>query len=119
MQAASLVEHLPGAVVAADRAGVIRVWNAAASRLFGYAPDEAIGQTLDLIIPERFREAHWKGYDAALEAGTTKYAGRSMTTRAMPKNGEKLYVAMRFEIVRDAEGRVLGAVALASETQRP
>lgn len=119
MEAASLLEQLPDAVVAADRAGVIRVWNGAASRLFGYAPEEAIGQTLDLIIPERFRDAHWKGYDAALEAGQTKYAGRVMTTRALPKNGEKLYVAMRFAIVRDGEGRVLGAVAIASEAQRP
>ncbi|RIK96565.1 MAG: hypothetical protein DCC72_04695 [Burkholderiales bacterium] len=118
MEAASLLEQLPDAVVAADRAGVIRVWNAAAARLFGYAPDEAIGQTLDLIIPERFRDAHWKGYDAALEVGETKYSGRVMTTRATPKNGEKLYVGMCFAIVREPGGGVWGAVATARRVER-
>ncbi|MCO5100452.1 MAG: PAS domain-containing protein [Burkholderiaceae bacterium] len=119
MEPASLLEQLPDAVVAADRAGVIRVWNAAASQLFGYAPAEAIGQTLDLIIPERLRDAHWKGYHAALAAGQTKYAGRVMTTRATPKNGEKLYVGMCFAIVRDPSGQACGAVASARRVERP
>lgn len=117
MQPAAILEHLPDAVIAADREGVIRVWNEAAARIFGYAPHEAIGQSLDLIIPERLREAHWKGYDAALEAGTTKNAGKAMKTRALPKSGEKLYVSMRFAIVRDDEGRAIGAVALAREAE--
>lgn len=117
MDAAGLIEQLPDAVVAADREGVIRFWNAAAVELFGYAASEAIGQSLDLIIPERFRAAHWKGYDAALETGETKYAGRVMTTRATTRSGEKRYVALRFAIVREPDGRVWGAVALARETE--
>ncbi len=117
MQPAAILEHLPDAVVAADREGIIRAWNEAASRIFGYAPHEAIGQSLDLIIPERLRDAHWKAYDVALEAGTTKNGGKAMRTRAMPKSGEKLYVSMRFAIVRDAEDRVVGAVALACEAE--
>ena len=117
MQPAAVLEHLPDAVVASDREGIIRVWNEEASRLFGYAPAEAIGQSLDLIIPEHLRAAHWKGYDAALEAGTTKNRGKPMRTRATPKSGEKLYVSMRFAVVRDDEGRVIGAVALAREPE--
>lgn len=117
MQPAALLEQLPDAVVAADRDGFICAWNKAASRLFGHAANEAIGQSLDLIIPERFRDAHWKGYHAALAAGTTKYDGRVMKTRATPKSGEKLYVSMRFAIVRDEEGSVIGAVALAREAE--
>ncbi len=117
MQPAAILEHLPDAVVASDREGIIRVWNEAASRLFGYAPAEAIGRSLDLIIPEHLRDAHWKGYDAALGAGTTKNRGKAMRTRATPKSGEKLYVSMRFAVVRDDEGRVIGAVALAQEAE--
>ena len=119
MDAAALLEQLPDAVVASDRDGVIRVWNAAAARLFGYTASEAIGQSLDLIIPERLREAHWRGYDAAIAAGATKYSGKPLTTRALPKDGGKLYVAMRFGVLHDADGRAWGAVAVARETGRP
>lgn len=107
------------AIVAADRDGIIRVWNPGAERIFGYAADEALGRSLDLIIPERLREAHWKGYDAALAAGTTKHAGKPLTTRAVPKSGERLYLAMQFGILREADGRAWGAMAVARESERP
>lgn len=116
MDPGAILEQLPDAVVASDREGVIRVWNAAAAKLFGYGPDEAIGQSLDLIIPERLRAAHWKGYHAALAAGATKYTGKPLTTRALPRSGERLYVAMQFGVLHDAEGRASGAVAVARET---
>ena len=59
--AALLVEQAPDAVIFADREGTIREWNPAAERIFGYSRDEAVGQSLDIIVPERFREAHWRG----------------------------------------------------------
>ncbi len=119
MDPEAMLEQLPDAVVASDREGIIRVWNAAAAKLFGYAADEAIGQSLDLIIPERLREAHWKGYHGALAAGATKHSGKPLTTRAVPKSGERLYVAMQFGVLHDAEGRPWGAVAVAREAERP
>lgn len=118
MDTAALLEQLPDAVIACDRDGVIRVWNAAAARLFGHGASEAIGRSLDIIIPERLREAHWRGFDAAIAAGATKHTGRPLTTRAVAKSGEKLYVAMRFGVLHDAQGRACGAVAVAREAER-
>ena len=71
--AAVLLEQSPDAVIFAGIDGLITVWNPAAQRVFGFAPAEAIGQRLDIIVPEQFRSAHWTGYDRALEAGKTKY----------------------------------------------
>ena len=67
--AAVLLEQSPDAVIFAGIDGLITVWNPAAQRVFGFAPAEAIGQRLDIIVPEQFRSAHWTGYDRALEAG--------------------------------------------------
>src|SRR5688500_10225165 len=77
-RAVLLFEQAPDAVVFADREGIIREWNESATAIFGHARDEAVGQTLDLIVPERFREAHWRGYDRALADGDTKYRGQAM-----------------------------------------
>lgn len=119
MNAAALLEQLPDAVIASDREGVIRYWNAAAVTLFGFAADEAIGQSLDIIIPEHLRAPHWKGYHAALAAGKTKYSGKPLTTRALSRDGGKLYVAMLFGVLHDPDGSAWGAVAVARRTERP
>ncbi|GAB95030.1 PAS domain S-box-containing protein [Kineosphaera limosa] len=71
-----VVADLAERVIFADRGGVIRVWNASATANFGYTADEAIGQSLDLIIPERLREPHWRGYDAAIERRLAEVAER-------------------------------------------
>jgi PAS domain S-box-containing protein len=113
---ATLLAQLPDAVIYAERAGAIRAWNDAATRLFGHSPAEAIGAGLDLIIPERFRPAHWKGFDASMASGTTKYAGQVLTTRAAHKDGSKVYVDMTFAIVKDARGEVIGATAVCRRT---
>lgn len=113
-----LVADLPDAVVFADTQGVIRVWNAAAERVFGYPANEAIGQNLDIIVPERFRESHWTGFDRALGAGATKYEGRALPTRALRKDGEQIYVELAFAIVLE-DGTAIGAIATARDiTQR-
>lgn len=119
MDHGALLEQLPDAVIAADRAGVIRVWNAAAESLFGHRAKEAIGQSLDIVIPERLRPAHWKAYDEALEAGRTKHGHKVLTTRAVHASGEKLYVAMSFAVVLGPDGDAVGAVAVARMTQPP
>jgi len=109
-EALLLYEQAPDGIVFADREGVIRGWNAAAERIFGYSASEAVGASLDLIIPEQFREAHWRGYRAAMEAARTKYEGRHMPTRSHRKDGSVLYVELSFSIVvRD--GRAVGALA--------
>jgi PAS domain S-box-containing protein len=111
----AIVEQAPDAVIFADHEGIIRLWNAKSEAIFGYAKDEAIGRNLDLIIPENLRAAHWRGYDRAFAEGRTKSGGKAMVTRATPKNAGKLYVEMAFEIIRDSQHGVLGALATARD----
>jgi PAS domain S-box-containing protein len=111
----AIVEQAPDAVIFADRQGAIRVWNAGAVTIFGYAAPEVLGESLDVIIPERLRKAHWQGFDRALESGTMKYAGRVLTTRSMHKDGSTLYVDLSFGLVRDAAGAVMGVLAIARD----
>jgi PAS domain S-box-containing protein len=110
-----LHDQAPDAVIFAGTDGVIQTWNAAATRLFGHSQEEAIGQSLDLIIPERFRDAHWKGFDRALADGATKYSGQALPTRSETKDGKTIYVELTFAIVKDASGGVIGALAHARD----
>src|SRR6185312_5869385 len=116
-EAANLAERIldcaRDAVIFADGAGTIRRFNPAAEALFGYAADEALGQSLDLIIPEHLRGAHWRGFDAAMKSGALKLEGRPTLTRALHRSGRKLYVEMTFAIVNG--GKPLGAVAVARD----
>lgn len=112
---ATLLEQSPDAVIYAGLDGMIVIWNAAAERVFGHTADAAIGQNLDIIIPEQFRNAHWTGYDRALAAGETKYRGQALTTRATRADGETIYVDLGFEIIKDAAGTVTGAMATARD----
>jgi PAS domain S-box-containing protein len=108
--ASLLFEQAPGGIIFADRDGVIRAWNAAAERIFGFRREHAVGQSLDLIIPEQFREAHWRGYRRAIEEASTKYEGRHMPTRSHRADGSTLYVELSFSIVTEG-GRAIGALA--------
>jgi PAS domain S-box-containing protein len=111
----ALIEQLADAVIFADRGGLIQLWNAGAQAVFGYSEDEALGQGLDMLIPERLRPGHWTGFDAAIETGQMKHGRESMTTRSMHKDGSDLYVDLSFALVKDASGDVLGAVAVARD----
>lgn len=114
-----LVEQTADAVIFADREGRIRLWNAAAEALFGFPRTEAIGQSLDLIIPERLRAAHWEGFHRAVASGRTRLGGRAVITRSTNSAGAAIYVEMSFALVSDERGDVLGSVAVARDaTQR-
>ena len=103
-------------VIYADRSGAVIRWNRAAAALFGFSAEEMLGQSLDRIIPEHLRAAHWGGFNAAMTKGVMKLQGRPTLTRALHKSGRKLYVEMTFGIVKgDAEGCVLGSVAMARD----
>jgi PAS domain S-box-containing protein len=103
------------ALIYSDSAGVIRRWNDAAARLFGFSAGEALGANLELIIPEHLRAAHWAGFNKAMASGSTRLAGRPALTRAAHKNGNKLYVEMTFAVVKDDAGQVVGSVAVARD----
>ena len=101
--AEAIVAEAAEAVIAVDREGAIRLWNRGA---------EALGQGLELIVPERFRAAHWSGFSRAIESGRTTGGDRVRTTRSMHKDGRKLYVELSFGLVYDGSGGVAGAFAI-------
>lgn len=107
-----IVEAASEAVIFADRGGFIRLWNRGAELLFGYPAAEALGRSLDIIIPERLRAAHWDAFDRSVQMGHTKHVDRVLTTRSAHKNGDKLYVDLSFGLVKDEHGIVHGAFAI-------
>lgn len=113
--AADILASMQEAVVYADLDGIIRAWNRGAEAVFGFAADEAVGQSVDIIVPEKMRAAHWAGYNKAIAHGDT-YSGRgARITRALQKNGEALYVEMSFAMVRDGAGVMTGSIAVARD----
>ena len=111
-----ILDQVADAVICINHSGAIIRWNPACTTLFGFSTEEALGQSVDLIIPEHLRAAHWSGFDTAMAMGVTKLHGRPTLTRALHKSGRKLYVEMTFAIVKgDTESEVLGAVAVARD----
>jgi PAS domain S-box-containing protein len=114
--AEAILDQVADAVICADRSGAIIRWNRACTALFGFSAEEALGQSLDLIIPEHLRAAHWSGFDAAMTKGALKLQGRPTLTRVLHKSGRRIYVEMTFAIVKDDAGsEVLCAVAMARD----
>lgn len=107
-----IVEQMADALIFADREGVIRLWNAGAEALFGHSAGEAVGQSLDLIVPEDLRQAHWDAYHRALSEGATKYGREALLTRTAHKDGTRIYVDMGLAVVTDGQDHAAGAVAL-------
>jgi PAS domain S-box-containing protein len=114
-----IVAEAPIGIIFANRDGIIAFWNRTATAVFGYNSEEAVGQSLDLVIPEDLRERHWRGYRVAIATGQTKYGGRVLATRSRRKDGRKIYVELAFGIIKSSSGQVLGVLALARDiTQR-
>ena len=114
-----VLEALGDAVVICDRDGVIRFWNAAAERLFGFAPTEALGSSLDLIIPERLRARHWAGFEKALATGQTRYKHDVLRVPATHKDGRALSIAFTVGLLLGAQRTLTGLVAvIRDETKR-
>lgn len=110
-----LIEQSPDAMIYSDMQGRVRVWNAAASKMFGFSAEQAIGQSLDIIIPEKLRKAHWRGFDAAIAAGVTKHSGKPMPTKALRADGSEFYTEMGFALIFNNQGEVVGTVAQARD----
>lgn len=103
----------PDAVIFADREGLIRFWNAAATRLFGFTAEEALGRSLDLIIPERQRARHWAGYHAVMAGGTGRHGPTALlSVPAVTKAGARLSIQFTVTPVTGADGRIEGIAAL-------
>jgi PAS domain S-box-containing protein len=112
-----LAQSLPStrsdAIIVADRDGVIRFWNPGAERIFGHALDEAVGRSLDLIIPERLRERHWHGYRHTAATGESRYGeGDVLAVPALRKDGATISVEFTILPLRDATGAMVGMAAI-------
>jgi PAS domain S-box-containing protein len=108
-----IVSEAGDAVIVADRQGVIRFWNRRAEEMFGYSAREAVGQTLDIIVPERHRQRHWEGYHRAMATGETRYGrGQLLSVPAQRRDGSSLSVEFTIALLRDADGRVEGIAAI-------
>jgi PAS domain S-box-containing protein len=107
------------AIIAAAADGKIVFWNPAAARIFGFTPAEALGQTLDLIIPERFRARHWDGYRKVMSTGTSRYQTDVLRVPARHKDGRQLSIAFTVTLLDSpaSGGRVIAAI-VRDETAR-
>ncbi|KQQ26342.1 histidine kinase [Methylobacterium sp. Leaf125] len=116
---AALVTAAGDAVVVSDPNGAITAWNPAATRIFGYAAEEAIGQSLDLITPERQRRRHWEGYAKTMQTGVTKYGADVLRVPAIHKDGHALSIAFTVGLIHGPDNAVTGIAAIIrDETQR-
>ena len=110
---ARLIAEMSDALVVSDRKGAIRVWNAAAERIFGFSAEETLGESLDLITPERLRARHWQGYDETMHTGRTRYgAGDLLSVPAICKDGRTISVQFSILPLTDAEGEIQGVAAI-------
>ena len=101
------------AILATDREGVIRFWNRGAARIFGFTAEQAIGASLDLVIPERLRKRHWDGYERVMATGETRYgAGDVLAVPAIAKGGRQISVEFTIILFQDSEQRVSGMAAI-------
>src|SRR5262249_3268605 len=109
----ALLSTRSDAVVAADRDGIIRFWNPGAARIFGHAEGEAIGQSLDLIIPERLRQRHWDGFRHTMATGESRYGeGEMLSVPALTRSGATISVEFTIVPLKSADGRMAGIVAV-------
>lgn len=107
------------AIVISDISGVITGWNPAAERLFGYTPTEALGSSLDIIIPERYRERHWDGYCHTMQTGQTKYSTSILRVPSLKQGGDTLSIAFTVALLFDECGNPEFIVAvIRDETSR-
>ena len=114
-----LVAVIGDAVVVADTSGAINLWNPAAERLFGFTQAEALGNSLDLIIPERLRERHWAGYRKTMATGETRYSHDVLRVPAVHKDGRALSIAFTVGLLYGPQHKVTGIVAvIRDETTR-
>lgn len=110
---ARFLANTPDGILFADHNGVIRFWNAGCERIFGHAASEAVGQSLDIIIPPALRARHWQGYANTMRTGQSRYAaGDLLAVPAVRKNGSRLSVEFSIVPFLDAENRMLGMGAV-------
>lgn len=115
----SFIQAAGDAIIAVGGDGKIVLWNPAAERIFGFTGADAVGQSLDLIIPERFRERHWNGFRQVMLSGHTRYGTEVLRVPALHKDGRALSIAFTVALVNSPDSQSFSIVAIVrDETQR-
>jgi PAS domain S-box-containing protein len=107
-----LFDDAPEAILVTDRQGVIRLWNSGAARMFDYSAAEAVGQSLDLIIPENLRGRHWDGYARVMVSGETKYKTGLLSSPGIRKDGSRISLEFSMVLLKDDTGAITGCGAI-------
>jgi len=117
--AAALLSTRSDAIVAADRDGIIRFWNAGAERIFGHCEADAVGQSLDLIIPERLRQRHWDGFRHTMATGQSRYGeGEMLSVPALRQDGATISVEFTIVALKSDRGEMTGIIAVMRDATR-
>ena len=115
----ALLDAIGEAVIVCDAKGAVVLWNRGAERMFGYTETEALGGTLDMIIPERLRKRHWDGYNKTMETGITRYGNDLLRVPAVNKAGSAMSIAFTVAMLHGPDGKVTGiASVIRDETAR-
>jgi PAS domain S-box-containing protein len=107
-----IVDKAADAIIFADEQGIIRLWNAGAEAIFGYPAAEALGQSLDFIVPEKLRKRHWKGYRKVMATGKTKYGKETLAVPAITKGDRRISIEFTIVLVSNDSGEPLGTAAI-------
>ena len=107
-----LVNDAPDAILVSDREGIILFWNRGAEQLFGHTAAEAVGQSLDLIIPENLRQRHWVGYRRVMASGETKYRTGLLSSPGIRKDGTRVSLEFSMVLLRDETGGMQGCASI-------
>jgi len=107
-----IVDSSPDGIIFADQDGIIRLWNAGAERIFGYTAGEAVGQMLDIIVPEKIQERHWEGYFRVMKTGETRYGTALLSVPGIRKDGSRVSLEFSVALIRDEDGALLGVSAV-------
>ena len=108
----NIVEGTSDAIMFSDREGIIRLWNRGAEKMFGFSESEALGQSLDLIIPDNLRGRHWDGYYRVMESGESRYSTEMLSAPALRRDGSRISTEFSMVLVKGNDGQVLGVAAV-------
>jgi PAS domain S-box-containing protein len=100
------------AILVADHKGVIQYWNSGAERILGFTARDAIGQSMDIFIPEKLRARHWEGYYRVMESGETKYKTGLLSSPGLTKDGGQVSLEFSMVLLRDEQGNLQGCASI-------
>jgi PAS domain S-box-containing protein len=113
-----LVQGMAEAVIIASNDGTILEWNAAAERVFGWSRQQAVGENIDMLIPDNQKDQHWEGYDRVLEAGQSKYSdGSLLSVSSLKSDGTRVGIEMSYTPLRQGD-KVVAIAAVVRPVRR-